>query len=192
VSEFAHAAASGCADHAALGTLLAVELGHPNGPWVDGRLHGLARQVPRGAPEAELSGLGALLARRFEPSAEGALVLPDALATGVAHPAALAIAGAGVAHRAGVSIGLVGNGRRLYLAHELGDEPLVLDPMAPRTPVDGRRLGMDLLWRCAHESTYALLDHLMERAAAQRDVTTMEACTLLRRVLALAPRAHRG
>ena len=187
MSEFARVAAGPCADHSALATLVAAELGQSPGPRLEGRLTGLARQLSRGVPEDELRGLGVLLARRFRPDGRGALLLPEALETGLAHAATVAVIGAGIAGRAGLRIGLVGNGRRLYLAHERESAPSVLDPAAPGSPVDARRLGVDLYWRCAHESAGALLDHVMERAGRGLDLATVETCTMLRRTLALVP-----
>jgi hypothetical protein len=46
VTEFARLAATPCTDHAALGLLLARELGRPDGAWVGGRLQALARAQP--------------------------------------------------------------------------------------------------------------------------------------------------
>ena len=62
---------------------------------------------------------------------DGPLLLPDVLAEGRGHPAAVAVAGAGVAAAAGMRAGLVGSGRRLYLAHDELDGPFLVDPARP-------------------------------------------------------------
>ncbi len=133
----------------------------------------MGRRPPRGArpgaaaaddPATELHALGRLLALRVRPRATATLLLPDVLAAGCGHPAGVAVAAAGIAARAGLPVGLVGDGRRLYLAHEELDGPFVVDPAAPDRLLDARRLGCDLHWRCAHESALAVLEHVAERA----------------------------
>jgi hypothetical protein len=107
------------------------------------------------------------------------------LASACGHPAGVAIAGAGIAARAGIPIGLVGNGRRLYLAHEELDGPFVLDPAAPARLTDARGLGCDLCWRCAHESALAVLEHVAARAERELDLPVAMACAALRLMLPL-------
>jgi len=186
MSEFARLAAAPCTDHAGLGALLARELGRSDGAWLDGRMQALARRLPdHDDPAAELHAIGALLAQRIRPRRDGPLLLPDVLARGCGHPVAVAVAGAGIAARAGIPAGLVGHGRRLYLAHEELDGPFLVDPMHPDRLVDARALRCDLLWRCAHESACAVLDHLAERAEQRFDLPTALACAALRLMLPL-------
>jgi hypothetical protein len=193
VTGFAHLAAAPCTDHVGLGALLAHELGRSGGAWLDGRLDALARRLPRSDdPAAELHALGTLLAHRLRPRGTGPLLLPDALARGCGHPAAVAVVGAGLARRAGIPAGLVGNGRRLYVAHEELDGPFLVDPARPARLIDARGLGCDLHWRCAHESTYAVLDHVAERAELRFDLPTAVACAALRLQLPLDDDARAG
>jgi hypothetical protein len=50
---------------------------------------------------------------------------------------------------------------RLYLAHP--GATLVVDPAGGEI-LDGHELGVDLLWRCAHEVVAIVLDRVAERA----------------------------
>jgi hypothetical protein len=190
---FARLAATPCHDHAELATRLARELGRSGGMWVGGRLEALARSLePSDDPASELHGVGRLLAARIPPDGDGALLLPDALAEGCGHPVAVAVAGAGIAARAGIRAGLVGHGRRLYLAHEQLDGPLLVDPARPERLIDARSLRCDLLWRCAHESACAVLEHVSERAERRLDLATATACAALRLLLPLDDAARAG
>ena len=93
--------------------------------------------------------------------------------------------GAGTAARAGIQVGLVGDARRLYLAHEELDGPFLVDPARPDRLVDARRLRCELMWRCAHESAYSVLGHVAERAELRLDLPTALACAALRLMLPL-------
>jgi hypothetical protein len=186
VTDFAHLAATPCADHAALALLLARELGRPDGMWVCGRLAALARRLPpRDDPAMELHGLGRLLATRLPARPGAPLLLPDALAAGAGHPVAVAVAGAGIARAAGLPVGIVGHGRRLYLAHEELDGPFVVDPRRPGALIDARDLRCDLHWRCAHETAHAVLEHVAERAERELDLPTALAGAALQLMLPL-------
>jgi hypothetical protein len=193
VTDFARLAATPCADHAALSLLLARELARPDGLWVTARLEALARRLPpTDDPATELHALGRSLAEHLPPCAGGALLLSDAIAAGRAHPAAVAIAGAGIARAARIPVGIVGHGRRLYLAHEQLDGPFIVDPCRPARLVDARGLGCDLLWRCAHESAHAVLEHVAERAERELDLPTAMATAALRLMLPLDDDARAG
>ena len=193
MTDFARLAATPCTDHAALSLLLARELGRPDGRWVTARLAALARRLPEtDDPATELHALGRTLADQLPPRLSGPLLLPDALAAGHGHPAALAVAGAGIARSAGLPIGIVGHGRRLYLAHEELDGPFIVDPRRPADLADARRLGCDLSWRCAHETVHALIDHVAERAEREFDVPTAMAAAALRLMLPLDDDARAG
>jgi hypothetical protein len=193
VSDFARLAATPCTDHAALSLLLARELGHADGLWVQARLAALARRLPDSDdPATELHGLGRLLAEHLPARAGGPLLLPDALATGQGHPAVLAVAGTGIARAAGIPVGIVGHGRRLYLAHEELDGPFIVDPRKPERLFDARRLRCDLTWRCAHETAHAVLEHVAERAERELDLPTAMASAALRLMLPLDDDARAG
>ncbi len=135
MTEFARLAGTPCTDHAALGVLLARELGRPDGAWVGGRLAALARELPGAADPANRAARARPSAvRRVRPRAAGVLLLPDVLAAGAGHPAGVAIAATGIAARGGIPIGLVGAGRRLYLAHEELDGPSASSTSPARWP----------------------------------------------------------
>ncbi len=135
------------------------------------RLAMLARRLPApGAPEADLTAVAALLVRHL-PSGAGAypVLLPDALRAGRAHPLAAAAAGVAIARRAGMAIGVVGAGERVWLAHEDEDCELVVAPGARGGPFDGRALAVDLHWRCAHELAALTLHAVAVRARRTGD-----------------------
>jgi hypothetical protein len=193
VTEFARLAATPCTDHAALALQLARELGRPDGRWVQARLAALGRRLPAtDDPATELHAVGRTLADHLPARAGGPLLLPDALAAGHGHPAALAVAGTGIARAAGIPVGIVGNGRRLYLAHEELDGPFVVNPRRPDRLIDARRLGCDLTWRCAHETAHAVLEHVAERAERELDLPTAMASAALRLMLPLDDDARAG
>ena len=193
MTDFARLAATPCSDHAALSLLLARELARPDGLWVTARLEALARRLPQtDDPATELHALGRSLAEHLPPRAGGPLLLPDAIAAGRAHPVAVAIAGAGIARAARIPVGIVGHGRRLYLAHEQLDGPFIVDPRRPARLLDARSLGCELMWRCAHETAHAVLEHVAERAERELDLPTAMASAALRLMLPLDDDARAG
>ncbi len=133
------------------------------------RLALLAQRLPAPAsPAADLAAVAALL--RVRVATPGPLLLPDALRAGRAHPLAAAAAGVAVARRAGMAVDLVGHGDRVWLAHTEGDCTLVVDPGAPVAPFDGRVLGVDPRWRCAHELAALTLGAVAARARRTGDL----------------------
>jgi hypothetical protein len=130
------------------------------------RLAVLARRLPApSTPEADLAAIATLLREHLPAGGSGyPVLLPDALRAGRAHPLAAAAAGVAAARRAGLAIDVVGNGDRVWLAHEQGSGTLVVDPGAPDAPFDGRLLGIDLHWRCAHELAAITLGVVAARA----------------------------
>jgi hypothetical protein len=137
------------------------------------RLAMLARRLPAatGDPARDLAAVAELLRDHLAPGGSAApLLLPDALRAGRAHPLAAAAAGVAAAHRAGLPVEVVGNGDRVWLAHAEGGPPLVVDPGAPAEPFDGRALGVDLHWRCAHELAVLTLNELAARAERRGDL----------------------
>jgi hypothetical protein len=137
------------------------------------RLAVLARRLPAptGEAAADLTAVAALLRDHLPSHGRGLpLLLPDALRAGSAHTLAAAAAGVAAARRAGMAIDVVGNGDRVWLAHEGGACALVVDPGAPKAPFDGRLLGIDLHWRCAHELAALTLARLAHRAERSGDL----------------------
>jgi len=137
------------------------------------RLAVLARRLPAptGDAAADLGAVAALLRDHLPSSGHGLpLLLPDALRAGRAHPLAAAAAALAAAHRAGFAVDAVGHGDRVWLAHGNGASPLVVDPGAPEAPLDGRLLGVDLHWRCAHELAALTLSRIAGRAERAGDL----------------------
>jgi hypothetical protein len=152
------------AEHAALALSVARDLGRA----VDGAEHQLdllAIGLRRGGARVEIGAVSRLCAS-FR--AGDALLLPDVLATRGGDPAGIALLAAAAAQRAQLRIEVVGAGERLYLAHP--DATLVVDPAGGEI-LDGRELGVDLLWRCAHETVATVLDRVAERAERTGDLT---------------------
>jgi hypothetical protein len=133
------------------------------------RLAMLARMLPQPSePAADLAAVSTLLRERLPRG--GPVLLPDALRAGRAHPLAAAAAGVTAARRAGMAIDVVGHGDRIWLAHERGGCTLVVDAGSPTGPFDGRALGVDLHWRCAHELAALTLEVVAERAQRAGDL----------------------
>ena len=74
---------------------------------------------------------------------------------------------AAAAQRARLAVEVVGVAERLYLAHP--GATLVVDPASGEI-LDGHELGVDLLWRCAHEVVATVLDRVAERAERTGDL----------------------
>jgi hypothetical protein len=185
MTSFAVLAGAAAPGHEDLALGVAAELGCPEGPS-RARLEALAAEIPRGAgPRAELEIVRALVAA-LRPSPRGTLMLPLPLEGG-GHPTAVVITAAAVAARAGVRVKPVGaDDGRLFLAHaEPLDPPLLIDPAAPPRLVDGRSLGIDLAWRCAHETALCLLDRIIATAVRPNDLSTALAASALRLALPL-------
>jgi hypothetical protein len=190
MTAFALLAAGSCPRHEELALGLCAELGRAEDDARD-RLRELAAGLgPAGDPAAEIEAVRALVAT-LAPSPRGTLLLPDALGGG-GHPAVVAVAAAAAAGHAGFGVEPVGDNRgRLYLAHAALEPPLVIDPSAPARLIDGRFLGTDLSWRCAHETALCLLDHIVTRATRPGDLATALAASALRLALPLDERGRR-
>jgi hypothetical protein len=154
-----------CPAHAELGLSVARELGCSL-EGTDRALHQLAHSLTPGDAYSELQGVRALC----ETFGRGpALLLPDVLRARAGHPDAIAVAVAAAAQRAGLSIDVVANIKvpgTFMLAHP--DAPMVVE--ASGRLLDGRTLGMDLEWRCAHETSATILDRVAERAERTGDL----------------------
>ena len=156
-----------CPAHAELALSLARELGCSL-EGSDLALAELAESLNPGDAYTELEAVRALCAT-FGPGP--ALLLPDVLRTHSGDPAGVALAVAAAAQRAGLAIDVVaprnvkGPGP-LLLAHP--DATLVVE--ASGRMLDGRTLGVDLEWRCAHETAATILDRIAERAERTGDL----------------------
>ncbi len=111
-----------------------------------------------------------------------ALLLPDVLRARAGDPAGVALAVAAAAQRAGLAIDVVGaRASTLLLAHP--DATLVVEPSGRL--LDGRTLGVDLEWRCAHETTATILDRIAGRAERTGDLALATAARALTLTLPL-------
>jgi hypothetical protein len=170
---------------------LAAELGCPEDD-ARAQLRAFARDLPAPAADAPIDDLEAVrcLVAALAPAPDGTLLLPLAL-DGGGHPAVVAVAAAAVAEAAGLDVEPVGDaGGRLYLAHHALAAPMVIDPAAPRHLLDARTLGVDLHWRCAHETALCLLDHVIARPVRPGDLATALAASALRFALPLEEAAR--
>jgi hypothetical protein len=186
MTSFAVLANGAHASHDELALGLAAELGCPPGRS-RARLEALAMKLPLdpAKPEHELDGVRALVCA-LRPVAGGPLLLPRAL-DGGGDPVAAAVAASAAAALAGLRIEPVGApDGRLFLAHHVTlDPPVIVDPEAPERLVDARSLGVDLAWRCAHETALCVLDAIVARAIRPNDLSTAIAASALRLALPL-------
>jgi hypothetical protein len=174
-----------CPAHAALALSIARELGCS----LDGSdlaLAELASTLRRGDAYAELESVRHLCAAFGNGPA---LLLPDVLRAGAGDPAGVALAVAAAAQRAGLAIDVVGHDDTLLLAHP--DATQVVEPSGRL--LDGRTLGVDLKWRCAHETAATILDRIAARAERTGDLALATAARALTLTLPLedASRASR-
>lgn len=136
------------------------------------RLRQLAGHLPAPAadPLDDLVAVAALMRSELRSRPDGALLLPDVLRAGAGHPAAIIVAAAAAARARGMLVAIVGHGPRTWLAHERPCEPFVVDPIEPDGLIDGRTLGVDLHWRCAHDLAAGTLDLVVARAERAGDL----------------------
>lgn len=151
------------AEHAALGLSVARDLGREV-EGAEAALDVLAHGLRRGGPRLELGAVSRLCAAYGDGDA---LLLPDVLRSRAGDPAGVALVAAAAAQRAGLAVEVVGFDDRLLLAHP--EATLVVDPGNGEI-FDGRELGVDLLWRCAHETVATVLDRMAERAERTGDL----------------------
>ena len=152
------------AEHGELALSLARELGND----IEGAefaLDSLAIGLRRGGARVELAAVGGLCAG-FGRGA--ALLLPDVLRRRAGDPHGIALVAAAAAQRARLKVDVVGFDDRLLLAHP--EATLVVDPADGRV-FDGRELGVDLEWRCAHETAAIVLDRIAGRAERIGDLS---------------------
>lgn len=157
---------------AALALDLAGRLTGSRCPDAPVRLARLAALLPEPAadPVDDLAAVAAMMRTQLIARPDGALLLPEVLAAGAGHPAALVVAAAGAARLRGMAIGIIGYGPRTWLAHEHPCRPLIVDPIEPGGLLDARALGIDLHWRCAHELAAGCLDLIVARAERTGDL----------------------
>jgi hypothetical protein len=169
---FALHATAGCPPHAELALSLAWTFDEVDAAALDAELDAIAGMLPAPASPHPLDELKTLtgLARRCRPPPSDVdtdgVMLHTALASTAPHPLALAIVGAELARRRGLSIGIVSNGSDHCLAHTELPAPLLLHVETGQI-LDANQLAPTLTWRCAHETAGLLLDELEPRWLAQ-------------------------
>ena len=165
-------ATTGCPPHAELALSLAWTFDATlDAAVLDEELDRRALLLPEPASPHPLDELRTLVAPT--PRAPGArdmdvdcLLLHTALHSKAPHPLALAVIGAELARRRGLSIGIVSNGSEHCLAHTELPAPLLLRVETGQI-VDAHRLPPALTWRCAHEVAGLMIDELEPRWLAQ-------------------------
>jgi hypothetical protein len=166
-----------CPAHAELALAVAGDLGCDI-DGSDAAVAGLASALQPGDAYAELEAVRALC----ETFGNGpALLLPDVLRSRAGDLAGVALAVAAAAQRAGLAIDVVGHDDTLLLAHP--DATLVVEPSGRL--LDGRTLGVDLEWRCAHETAATILDRIAARAERTGDLALATAARALTLTLPL-------
>lgn len=179
-------ASVGCPTHAQLALSLATEFTDVDVDAVDATLDLLATSLSDAdaiTPYEQLDALADLM-RAFtvrEPRLGVADLLVDqVLATCAGHPTTLAAIAVEAAARAGMPMGVIGNGLQHLVAHRELDDRIALDLMSVHRPpsvveVADRRLA----WRCSHQLCFAMLGELVDRSGRAGDlVTAMRAAEL--------------
>jgi hypothetical protein len=181
MSDFARLAGQQCPPQEALALELAIELGGVAGVAAARRsLDVLARSLPMtGEPAAQLEALRSVATDALRPCRDGAYLLPELLREGRGHPVGIAVALAALGRRAGWATALVGHNMKLYLAHRELAPVLIVDPCRPESLVDPRTLGVDLSWRCAHETAGVVLRHITTTAERCGDLSRSLGATAL-------------
>jgi hypothetical protein len=194
-----------CPAHAELALAVARDLGCDI-DGSDAAVAELAGALERGDAFTELEAVRALCATF---GTGPALLLPDVLRARAGDPAAVVLAVAAAAQRAGLTIDVVAPATKgsdpsttrfraeqgFSYEHDVeGSDPLLL-LAHPGTPMvveasgrllDGRTLGVDLEWRCAHETAATILDRISARAERTGDLALATAARALTLTLPLA------
>lgn len=162
-----------CPPHEAM--LLAVDraLGLPERFDAQPALDELAGALPApepGDPGAELAACARLLRGPLSADLDGSLSIGDVLTGRPGHPVVAAAAAVAVAQRRGLRVGIVGHGRRVWLAHRSEAGAEVVDPARVRNVIDGRTLGVDLHWRCSHQVAGLVLGAAIRRGERTGDL----------------------
>ncbi len=169
MSTFRAVAGRSCASHEGLALALADELGCDT-VGAPEAARSLAATLPdTDEPAVMLAALARLCTGPLGHRATDVLLLPDVLRRGGGDPPVVAVAAAVAGQTAGYAVGLVGCRDRLLLGHHFSDDSLVVDPA--HGLVDARSLGVDLHWRCAHESAAVILDHVCRCAERRGDLS---------------------
>ena len=183
MTSFAAVAARECASHEGLALALAEALGCDTAGAPEA-VRRLAAALPRElGPDAALEAVSTLCRERLGARGD-ALLLPDVLRRGGGDPAGVAIAAAIAAQQAGYAVGLIGGAGRLLLAHHVSDSSIVVDPA--HGLFDARTLGIELHWRCAHESAAEILERVSARGERDGDLALATAARALALQLPLA------
>lgn len=185
MSKFARYASVSCPEHEDLALSLAEALGRDPERIRSARLQlgELAALLPRaGSPEQQIAALDQLSDARLAPRLgvhddRTPLLLTDVLDARGGHPVGVAITLAAVARRAGYDTGVIGNGNRLYLAHT--SSYTIWSPSNGGGLIDATWLGVDLEWRCAHETAFVMLRTYADRAQGRGDLARMLAASAL-------------
>lgn len=176
-TSFAALAGAACPGHAELAVAMTAEIARVDGPAVDAQLDLLALELAGArslAPAGQLAELTDIM-RAFaavEPHVGSRdLRIDRVLHTCEGHPLALATIAVDAARRAGLDVGIIGDGHTHVIAHRQLEQPLAVDlGSASRGPrvrtVDGDAMG----WRCAHQVCFTTLGELISRAVRGGDI----------------------
>lgn len=191
---FAVQASAGCPTHADLTLALAAEFGQVDLAAVDGALDALAADLcgARGlAPREQIAALGSLLGA-FAPAdvqADPRVLMLDAVVERFeGAQVLLAVVACEAARRAGLPVGVIGDGRRHLVGHCATAEPLALDP-AHRGGPRGAEEVEGLMWRCSHQVAFAVLRDLVDCSLRGGDLARALRAAELRLTLPLGPDA---
>jgi hypothetical protein len=156
--------------HAHLAIALTARLNPAEAGRAHAELDGLAATLEPlwdQSPRDQLAGCAAAMAQRFTACGDHSiddLVLHHVLARRVGHPFLLAIVAADAARRAGLPVGLVGNGDRQHLAHVVLPEPVVADPRQGFGLIDLSGRESTVRWPGPNEVAATLLSLIADTA----------------------------
>ncbi|MBJ7328983.1 MAG: hypothetical protein JHC95_03735 [Solirubrobacteraceae bacterium] len=196
---FAVQVAAGCPGHLDIALALAAEFREIDVDEIDAQVDLVALELAdaascdaHGQLEAVATAMRAFTVVETHVGVRDILV-DDVLATCEGSPLALAPIAVEAAHRAGILVGIIGDGTRHLIAHCELEDPVALDFGCPRRPprieaVDERSLS----WRCAHQLAFATLAELIERGTRGGDMPLALKAADLRLDLPLTDESRRA
>lgn len=193
---FTDRAAAACPGHAELALALSAEFGPFDVAAADARLDLVAVELADSRSLPPLEQLGALAdaMRAFavvEPHIGSRDLRVDrVLGAWEGHALALAPIAVEAGRRAGIPVGVIGDGARHLVAHRAVEEPVALDfePAGPRICAADEAT---MTWRCAHQLSFTTLGVLVNRGTRGGDLALALRAAELRLALPLGDDVRR-
>lgn len=193
---FTARAAAACPGHAELALSLAAEFGPVDVAAADAQLDLVAVELAgaRSLPPVEQLGALAAVMRAFavvEPHIGSRdLRVDSALDAWEGHPLALVPIAVDAAQRAGLAVGVIGDGAQYMVAHREVEEPVALE-FGSAGPGVREADQSTMTWRCAHQLCFTTLGVLINRGTRGGDLGLALRAAELRLALPLGDDARR-